>query len=144
MADYELRELRTPAERETALALLRELRVGLSSDDFRAMLDSAGPADGYTLLGALSGGRPVAVMGYRVLHDLVHGRHLYVDDLVVTASERGAGVGALLLREAEAIGRRLQCRGLRLCTGFENEGGRRFYEREGWVPRSIAFKKFPI
>jgi hypothetical protein len=34
-----------------------------------------------------------------------------------------------------------KCDGLRLCTGIENESGKRFYEREGWTLKAVAFKK---
>jgi len=37
-------------------------------------------------------------MGYRLLHDFVHGRHLYIDDLVVTSRLRSSGLGAELLK----------------------------------------------
>jgi GNAT superfamily N-acetyltransferase len=59
----------------------------------------------------------------------------------VTASHRSQGLGAELLARAEKIARDLDCRGLRLCTGVENERGKAFYEREGWTARALAFKK---
>ncbi len=80
-------------------------------------------------------------MGYRILFDFVHDKHLYIDDLVVASSLRSQGFGKQLLDFAEVEARRLGCRGLRLCTGVENEGGKRFYERSGWAPRALAYKK---
>ena len=62
-----------------------------------------------------------AMMGYRILHDLAH--------------------GATLLKHAEAECRRLGFTGLRLCTGVENTLAQKFYEREGWEAKSLAFKK---
>ena len=42
-------------------------------------------------------------MGYRFLHDYVHGKHVYIDDLVTTAAIRSQGAGAKLLKYAEMI-----------------------------------------
>ncbi len=105
------------------------------------MYRHARAADGFTVVGIFEDGRCAALMGYRILHDLVHRKHVYVDDLVVTSAMRSKGYGAALLRHAENVAAREECRGLRLCTGVDNEAGRRFYEREGWTPRALAFKK---
>ena len=106
-----------------------------------SLYESAKEKDGYTLIGAYDGDSCVGVMGYRILYDFVHGKHLYVDDLVVTAAKRSSGIGAELLKFAETIAKEHACKGLRLCTGVENERGRRFYERLGWSPRALAYKK---
>jgi GNAT superfamily N-acetyltransferase len=86
-------------------------------------------------------GKVIAVMGYRILFDFVHGKHLYIDDLVTTEACRSKGYGAQLLSFAERKAQRQGCQGLRLCTGVENENGKRFYERHGWNPRTLAYKK---
>ncbi len=50
----------------------------------------------------------------------------HIDMLFMDPAASGKGGGALLLREAEALGARsLEC-------FFENHGARRFYERHGW------------
>ena len=120
---------------------MKELRTDLSFQDYIAIYEQAKVANNYTLVGAYEGGLCVALMGYRILHDYVHGKHLYIDDLVTTESCRSQGVGAKLLSfaETEAVG--LGCTNLRLCTGVANEGGKKFYEREGWQFRSVVFKK---
>lgn len=98
-------------------------------------------ADGYRIVVSEAAGKITAMMGYRILHDLAHGSHLYVDDLVTVATSRSRGHGKRLLAFAEAEARRLGLSGLRLCAGIDNESGRRFYEREGWEARSVAYKK---
>lgn len=133
--------LTLPDEFERAYSVMKELRTTLDFDEFSRLTKLAAAADGYKLVVRERRGRVLAVMGYRILHDLVHGSHIYIDDLVTTKDERSLGHGAELLRFAEAEARRLGLSGLRLCTGIENEAGRRFYEREGWQGRSIAYKK---
>lgn len=137
----ELKNLDTAAELEAAYMVLRELRADLSFESFNTIYRAARTADGYTIVGLLEGERCIAVMGYRVLHDYVHGKHLYIDDLAVTESRRSGGLGAKLLHHAEKVASDLKCTGLRLCTGTANTRGIQFYEREGWALRSVVYKK---
>ncbi len=43
---------------------------------------------------------------------------------------------------AEEIAEASGCGGLRLGTGKDNSGAMKFYEREGWQMRSVAYKKY--
>ena len=128
-----------------AFAVMRELRAHLDFETFSERCREARASDGYTLYGAYDeGGRLLGVMGVRTLVDLLHGRHLYVDDLVVTEAARSRGVGSRLLAHAERLAAEAGGVGLRLCTGIDHHAGRRFYEREGWTAKAVAFKKgFP-
>ncbi len=141
VSSLSLRELSTKEDLEKAYLVLKELRISLSFQDFIATYDAARNADAYTIVGAMKDKSPIAIMGYRILFDFVHGKHLYVDDLVTSSSQRSKGIGAELLRYAETEAIRLGCHGLRLCTGIANEAGRRFYEREKWEMRSVVYKK---
>ncbi len=137
----QVQELRTPAALERGYGILKELRTELSYQEFVSLYEAAKAADGYTLVGVFENEKCIAVMGYRLLSDFVHGKHIYIDDIVVTKERRSGGIGADLLRYAEKMAVERGCKGLRLCTGIENETGRRFYEREGWAARALAFKK---
>lgn len=143
-APIEIRPLPDGPAWDAAFAVLRELRPHVDHATFVAVCREAGRRDGYALHGAFDGGRLVAVMGMRELVDLLHGRHLYVDDLVVAEGARSRGVGRRLLAFAEEVARARGGLGLRLCTGIDHAAGRRFYEREGWTARAVAYKKgFP-
>lgn len=137
----DIRELNERADLERAFPVMKELRSHIDIDSFLSVIEAAKHEGGYTLVAIERGAQVVALMGYRVLTDFVHGRHLYIDDLVTTKDQRSAGHGARLLKYAEEQARRLDCVGLRLCTGIDNEAGRRFYEREGWALRAVAYKK---
>ncbi len=121
--------------------IMKELRPELSYADYLNIYEEAHAKDGYEIVGVELGSNIMAVMGYRVLTDYVHGRHLYIDDLVATAAHRSKGYGAKLLAYAEEVSRELGCKSLRLCTGIDNEAGQKFYEREGWNLRSVVYKK---
>lgn len=127
-----------------AYSLMRQLRPGLSESEFTARCELAAAQNGYTLYGAFDGDECLGVMGMRRIVDLLHGDHFYIDDLVVDERARSRGVGAQLLRHAEALAAQAGGLGLRLCTGIDYLPARRFYEREGWVARAVAYKKgFP-
>ncbi|MEK7357337.1 MAG: GNAT family N-acetyltransferase, partial [Bdellovibrionota bacterium] len=96
-----------PEGLEKIFPIVKELRPHLEFAEFKRLVSLAHAADGYRLVAREVKGQVVAVMGFRILHDLVHGSHLYVDDLVVTKDERSSGHGAQLLRFAEGEARRL-------------------------------------
>ncbi len=80
-------------------------------------------------------------MGYRISYDFVHGKHIYVDDLVTSENHRSQSYGAMLLKHAEDLAKEHNCTNLRLCTGIDNDRGKRFYERNLWSLRAVVYKK---
>ena len=83
-------------ELSVAFSVVRELRTELSEAEFKERVVAARAADGYRLWGVLHEGRLSGIMGARVLVDLVHGRHLYVDDLVVAADGPSSSIRKIL------------------------------------------------
>jgi len=136
-----IREIVSKPDLDGAYEVLKQLRPHLSLTRFHELYEAARRADDYTLVGVYRGDECLAVMGYRILHDFVRGTHLYIDDLVTTEAARSTGIGADLLRFAEEEASRRKIAGLRLCTGVENERGKRFYDREGWTLRAVAYTK---
>jgi len=64
------------------------------------------------------------------------GRDAFVDEIWVTPSERGRGVGEAALHEAEREARTLGVRALHLEVDEDNAAARRLYERLGFRPRT--------
>ena len=126
---------------ERCFPVMKELRMNLSFEDYMDLYEQAHAKDGYEIVALQKDQKILAVMGYRILYDYVHGKHLYVDDLVSTTTERSKGFGAQLLNYAEQVDKEQGCKGLRLCTGIENEMGKKFYEKNGWNLRAVAYKK---
>ncbi len=96
---------------------------------------------GYRLLAAWRGSAPVALAGYRFEENLIHGRFVYVDDLVTAESERGGGLGARLLDAVAEIGRDAGCGRLVLDTALDNVLAHRFYYRERLLARALRFSR---
>lgn len=128
-------------ELKRCFPVMKELRTALHLEDFLGIYDAAHSKDNYEIVALEENGEILAVMGYRILYDFVHGKHIYIDDLVTTSSSRSQGLGKDLLQYAETKAIELACKGLRLCTGIENELGKKFYEANGWKLRALAYKK---
>ncbi|MBY0554110.1 GNAT family N-acetyltransferase [bacterium] len=122
-------------------AVLKELRPHITEEEFSEIYHHARKADDYTFYGYFVGPECVGLMGLRYINDYVHRFHLYIDDLVVSKDHRSQQIGAKLLKFAETLAQEKNCTGLRLCTGVDNKDGMRFYEREHWALRAVAYKK---
>ncbi len=121
--------------------LLKELRPHLTLVSFKKIFSEAQKSSSYQMIGIEDETGLVALMGYRILHDFVHGKHIYIDDLVSKEASRSKGYGTILLKHAEEIAKENGCTNLRLCTGIENEAGKKFYEKNNWNLRAVVYKK---
>lgn len=139
MRDLLLRRVEEPAEIAACFTLMRELRPHFEDQpqffsQVRRQLE-----DGYRLLAACAGEDIVGLAGFRVQENLVHGRFIYVDDLVVAASQRRNGVGTRLLDAVSDECRKLAIPTLILDTALSNSLGQRFYFRYGMLSRAMRF-----
>ncbi|QCP49557.1 GNAT family N-acetyltransferase [Trinickia violacea] len=120
-------------------ALMRQLRPHLASEREFVERWRRQSADGYRLLAIWQGTQPVALAGFRVQENLIHGRFFYVDDLVTDESQRGSGQGQLLMDRLKSEARSLDCAKLVLDTALANSLGQRFYFRQGLLARALRF-----
>ncbi len=136
-----LRHLETPEEWRACLPLMRELRPHLAhADDFIERLARM-HQENYRLLAVMREGQAVALAGYRYQENLIYGRFMYVDDLVVDPSARGSRWGARLIAELDQLARGADCDKLVLDTGLGNALAQRFYFRQGLLTSAIRFSK---
>lgn len=133
-------EITKVVDLKEAYLLIRQLRTHLAEKDFLEILKTAEQESSYELLGAYKEEKLLGLMGYRVLSDFVHGRHIYIDDLVIDADHRSQGLGAIFLKKAQDIAKENGCSGLRLCTGMDNPKAQIFYERNGLQKKAVVYK----
>ena len=120
--------------------VMHQLRPHLASvDEFKARVARQRANAGYRLFASMAGGRPVALAGFRVMDNLVHGLHLYVDDLVTDEALRSSGHGAALIKRLEQEAAALGCKRLTLDTPMSNSLGHRFYFRCGLLATALRF-----
>lgn len=94
---------------------------------------------GYRIMALWRGDTPVALAGYRITDNLIHGHFLYVDDLVTDERERGSGFGARMLDRMKEEARAQGCQRLMLDTAIDNLLAHRFYYRGGLLARGLHF-----
>lgn len=135
----EIYYVESESEVAACYGLMRQLRPHLASEHefierWRRQTDA-----GYRLLAIWDGPRPVALAGFRVQDNLVHGSHLYVDDLVTYETLRSSGHGHALMERLKREARALGCGKLVLDTPLTNTLGHRFYYREGLLATALRF-----
>lgn len=135
----EIRDLDLETEAGLCFPLMQQLRPHLSSADEFAERWRRQQVAGYRLMGLWENGGLVALAGFRVIENLVHGSHLYVDDLVTSEEVRGRGHGARLLRRLREECRVLGCQKLLLDTPLSNVLAHRFYYRQGLLGTALRF-----
>jgi len=69
------------------------------------------------------------------------GWRCWLQDLVVTSSRRGSGIGKMLLDAATEWARERGCTHLDLNSGVGREDAHRFYLREGMTQGSLSFRR---
>ncbi len=141
MSALELRHADTAAEIAACFPVMLSLRPHLTGPDELVERVTRQREAGYRLLAGWRDGVPVALAGYRVEENLIHGRFIYVDDLVSAESARREGLGARLLDGVAAIGREMGLRRLVLDTAIDNVFAHRFYYRQGLLARALRFSR---
>lgn len=135
----DLMRFTTKIELGACFEVMKQLRPHLvSPESFIEQLERQFEA-GYELLGASRDERVVGLIGYREMENLLYGRFIYVDDLVVDSSIRQAGLGAQLLDAVRQEAKNRGCAHLVLDTGLHMSLAQRFYFRQGLLARGMHF-----
>lgn len=137
--NLEIRHAGTAEEVRRCYPLMQQLRPRLASAEEFLERWQRQAGGGYRLLVRWLGDRPVALAGYRITENLIHGNHLYVDDLVSDAATRGQGNGAELLHFLKKEAKDRGCGQLVLDSGLSNVLAHRFYYREGLLGEGLHF-----
>lgn len=113
-----------------------------SPDDFAARVDGELRLEGYRLIGVFEPGeeQAAAAAGFRTGHDLVHGCHLFIDDLATRAAFRRRGHASAMMDWLKAEARRQSCLYLTLESGVNRHDAHRLYLRHGMDITSYHFK----
>ena len=139
-----VREVQAGETRRVAHAML-ELRPHLGSPDGVAARIDELRSGGYRVAASFEEGdeQAAAVAGFRVAASLAWGRHVYVDDLVTRAQQRGRGHADAVMAWVADEGRRLGCEQLHLDSGVgaDRADAHRFYFRHGMRIVSYHFAR---
>lgn len=124
---------------QASFALMCVLRPHLTdvqsyTDQLQRQMDQ-----GYRLLAVRNDQSIVGLAGYRELENLLYGRFVYVDDLVICPQLQRSGLGAQLLNGVRDEALRRQSDYLVLDTGLHMPLTQRFYFRQELLARGMHF-----
>jgi ribosomal protein S18 acetylase RimI-like enzyme len=136
-----LRFADTDADIGACFAVLHQLRPHIATPAELVARVQRQRGHGYRLLAAWRDAQVVGAAGYRMQENLIHGRFVYVDDLVVLDRERRSGIGAALLDAVAADARADGRARMTLDTGLDNALGQRFYFRWGLLATGLHFSR---
>lgn len=136
---YTLQHLESHAAFEASFKLMRVLRPHLNDLAAYVAQLQRQAAQGYRLLAAWEGEQVVGLAGYRPLENLLYGRFIYVDDLVVSPDLQRGGLGAQLLSAVRDEALQRGCDHFVLDTGLHMPLAQRFYFRQGLLARGMHF-----
>jgi len=135
------RHAETAAEIAACFPVMVQLRPHLAGAEELVARVTRQREEGYRLLAEWRDGTPVALAGYRFTENLIHGRFVYVDDLVTDGTDRSTGLGARLLSAVAEIAREQGIARLVLDTALDNVLAHRFYYRQGLLARALRFSR---
>lgn len=131
--------LQQPAELEASFELMSLLRPHLNDAAvYTGQLIRQSQA-GYVLLGAFRDEQVIGLIGFRESENLLYGRYIYVDDLIVDPAQRHSGLGGRLLSAARDEARKRGCAHFVLDTGLHMALAQRFYFHEGLLAKGMHF-----
>ncbi|UTH73877.1 GNAT family N-acetyltransferase [Chromobacterium sp. IIBBL 290-4] len=137
---HQIVEILTESDAAACFPLMRQLRPHLdSAQAFASRWRRQSDTAGYQLLALKHEGEILALAGYRFQENLIHGLHMYVDDLVTDESRRSQGLGEALLAHLRREAERQGCVKLLLDTPLANIDGHRFYYRQGLAATALRF-----
>ncbi|MFT6867488.1 MAG: GNAT superfamily N-acetyltransferase [Cyclobacteriaceae bacterium] len=99
----------------------------------------------YWYIVAEDGGEIVGMSMYYYRYSTWKGKRLYLEDLVVTESRRGTGIGKMLFERTVEIGKETDCTGMMWQVLDWNEPAINFYQEygtkmdSGWLNCSLNF-----
>jgi len=105
---------------------MHQLRTELAEDKFVDLVKTI-MRDGFQLAALRDNDRVVCVAGFRISHNLVHGKHLYVDDLSTLADARSKGFGSQMISWLRNLARSEGCNVLHLDSGVQRHAAHKFY-----------------
>ena len=135
------RHAETATEIAACFPVMVQLRPHLAGAEELVARVTRQREEGYRLLAEWRDGTPVALAGYRFTENLIHGRFVYVDDLVTDGTDRSTGLGARLLSAVAEIAREQGIARLVLDTALDNVLAHRFYYRQGLLARALRFSR---
>ena len=129
-----------PEEIDRCWEVMVALRPHLARETFvETVAEMIG--SGYHLAYIEEDGRAAAAVGYRFLHFLLHGKHIYIDDLSTLPSARRKGYGGALLEHVFGVAAERGLKVVTLDSGPQRHDAHRLYLNTGFNILSYHFTR---
>ena len=122
----------TPDDINKCWEAMYALRPHLEKTEFVALVQEL-QTTGYHLAFIEKDGKAAGAIGYRYLHFLFCGKHIYIDDLTTLPEYRGQGVGGALLDFVADEARKNGLKTVTLDSGHQRHAAHRLYLNKGYV-----------
>lgn len=140
MAQFTLKELTTAEEMLLHIEVLQELYPHFTLPYYQKLLEDMLPHR-YKQLAVFEGEVCVGICGFWLGTKLWCGKYLELDNIVVRASHRSKGVGAVVVECLTQKGIEEGCSMLALDSYTDNFAAHKFFYLHGFVPRGFHFIK---
>lgn len=141
MSAYRLSLVDSDKDYLSCFDVMRELRPHLTDAAAFTAQVRRQAEQGYCLLAAWQDEQVRGLAGYRILENLLYGRFLYIDDLVIAADARRQALGGKLINTLREEAHKQGCARLVLDTALGNSLGQRFYFRQGLLAHGMHFSQ---
>ena len=136
------------ADVRAVLALLTDDHLGATreGDDlepYHAAFDAMAHEAGNTLIVGETGGQIIATYQLTFISGLSlrAARRAQIESVRIASHLRGQGIGTAMIADAEARARAAGCTLIQLTMNRSRSDAKRFYERLGFTPSHIGFKR---
>lgn len=136
-----IKELNNKDEMLQAFDIVRQRYVEMTKENFAAQISEMIEMNDFKMIAAFEGEKIVGVCGYWILRMLYCGRYIQLSSFIVDEEKRGGGIGKKILREAEKIGKKLNCEKVILDSFTENKKSHPLYFKENFYIRGFHFMK---
>jgi GNAT superfamily N-acetyltransferase len=138
--NMEITQIKTEQQIRSCYQLMAVLRPHLIKSDFPNRV-SRQMEQGYQLRALENANDPLALIGYRLVENLIFGKFLYIDDLVTATNHKRKGYAGQLLDWAIQFSIDEGCQAVQLDSGFQNTDAHRLYLNKGFQLSAHHFRK---
>jgi len=125
-------------EIQRCFALMQELRPHLDEEAFVSQIQGQ-IKEGYQLFYLCKSDEVPCLAGCRISTNLAWGKHLYIDDLISSETQRSKGLGKEMLEYLIDLAKSEGCEEIHLDSGVQRFLAHKFYLREGFRIASHHF-----
>lgn len=95
----------------------------------------------YQCIGVYDDEHLIGISGLWTLYKYYMGKHIEPDNVIILPEYRDKGIGRRLVQWIEQYALEQGCRSVELNCYVANDKGRKFWEREGYIPLGMHYQK---